>query len=383
MISVTLPANATEEDLVSAVCLLRSENPKLNLQSIPDISAGVMKDRRASQLIIAKPFITHEEHMTCPCRYTESPRFLSSRKERSLLTHSRISHANPSRVLYIGLGSWKEKQLGETQTEIQKRIQERLKEMEELNQAVESLKVEVLITQPALKYPVLGMTAEVIELIGANEKAAVNQAEERKKKLEQEISELRRRDTELKQLSETEDHIHFLQRSACIEIKESEKIFTELIRSIKKIHTEVIELIGANEKAAVNQAEGRMKKLQMDWNTSTERSACIEIKESEKIFTELIRSIEKIHTEVIELIGANVKAAVNQAEGRMKKLDQEIAELRRRNDELKQLSETEDHIHFLQGGGRREEATGSREEGAGSMDEGGQSRDHGKEAWSE
>ncbi|MGH0179012.1 UNVERIFIED_CONTAM: hypothetical protein FKN15_003272 [Acipenser sinensis] len=82
--------------------------------------------------------------------------------------------------------------------------------------------------------------------------------------------------------------------------------------------------------------------------TVKKRSACIEIKESEKIFTELIRSIEKIHTEVIELIGANEKAAVNQAEGRMKKLEQEIAELRRRNAELKQLLETEDHIHFLQ-----------------------------------
>ncbi|MGH0189380.1 UNVERIFIED_CONTAM: hypothetical protein FKN15_035094 [Acipenser sinensis] len=32
----------------------------------------------------------------------------------------------------------------------------------------------------------------------------------------------------------------------------------------------------------------------------------------------------------------------------MKKLEQEIAELRRRNAELKQLSETRDHIHFLQ-----------------------------------
>ncbi|XP_058872258.1 uncharacterized protein LOC131723016 isoform X1 [Acipenser ruthenus] len=81
---------------------------------------------------------------------------------------------------------------------------------------------------------------------------------------------------------------------------------------------------------------------------SLKRSACIEIKESEKIFNEVIRSIEKIHTEVIELIGANEKAAVNQAEGRMKKLEQEIAELKRRNTEVKQLSETEDHIHFLQ-----------------------------------
>ncbi|MGH0177423.1 UNVERIFIED_CONTAM: hypothetical protein FKN15_075126 [Acipenser sinensis] len=79
-----------------------------------------------------------------------------------------------------------------------------------------------------------------------------------------------------------------------------------------------------------------------------QRSACTEIKESENLFTELIRSIRKIHTEVIELIGANEKAAVNQAEGRMKKLEQEIAELRRRKAELKQLSETDDHIHFLQ-----------------------------------
>ncbi|MGH0176753.1 UNVERIFIED_CONTAM: hypothetical protein FKN15_073487 [Acipenser sinensis] len=79
-----------------------------------------------------------------------------------------------------------------------------------------------------------------------------------------------------------------------------------------------------------------------------QRSARKEIKESKKIFNELIRSIEKIRSEVTELIGANEKAAVNQAEGFMKKLEQEIAELRRRNTELKQLSETEDHIHFLQ-----------------------------------
>ncbi|MGH0159814.1 UNVERIFIED_CONTAM: hypothetical protein FKN15_038201 [Acipenser sinensis] len=81
---------------------------------------------------------------------------------------------------------------------------------------------------------------------------------------------------------------------------------------------------------------------------SLKKSTMRDIKKSNEIFTELIQSIEKIHTEVIELIGANEKAAVNQAEGRMKKLEQEIAELRRRNTELKQLSETEDHIHFLQ-----------------------------------
>ncbi|XP_058865669.1 tripartite motif-containing protein 16-like protein isoform X2 [Acipenser ruthenus] len=81
---------------------------------------------------------------------------------------------------------------------------------------------------------------------------------------------------------------------------------------------------------------------------SLKRSSQREIQESEKIFTQLIRSIEKIRSEVMELIGAQEKATVNQAEGIMKKLEQEIAELRRRNTELKQLSETKDHIHFLQ-----------------------------------
>ncbi|MGH0171536.1 UNVERIFIED_CONTAM: hypothetical protein FKN15_061429 [Acipenser sinensis] len=109
---------------------------------------------------------------------------------------------------------------------------------------------------------------------------------------------------------------------------------TEIQQRIQERLKEVEELKQAVESLKVGIEKGR--------------SACIEIKESEKIFTELIRSIEKIHTEVIELIGANEKAAVNQAEGRMKKLEQEIAELRRRNAELKQLSETEDHIHFLQ-----------------------------------
>ncbi|MGH0177081.1 UNVERIFIED_CONTAM: hypothetical protein FKN15_074294 [Acipenser sinensis] len=176
------------------------------------------------------------------------------------------------------------------------RIQERQKELEELKQAVESLKrssqrffqeSEKIFTQ--LIRSIEKIRSEVTELIGAQEKATVNQAEGIMKKLEQEIAELRRRNAELKQLSETKDHIHFLQRSSQREIKQSEKIFTELIRSIEKIRSEVTELIGAKKKAAVNQAEGLMKKLQ-----------------------------------------------------------QEIAELRRRNAEFKQLSDTEDHIHFLQ-----------------------------------
>ncbi|XP_058872658.1 tripartite motif-containing protein 16-like [Acipenser ruthenus] len=118
----------------------------------------------------------------------------------------------------------------------------------------------------------------------------------------------------------------------------------------KKERTGKQKQLGETQSEIQQRIQERLKEIEELKQTveSLKRSACIQIKESEKIFTELIRSIEKIHTEVIELIGANEKAAVNQAEGRMKKLEQEIAELRRRNAELKQLSETEDHIHFLQ-----------------------------------
>ncbi|XP_064190381.1 tripartite motif-containing protein 16-like isoform X20 [Anguilla rostrata] len=69
---------------------------------------------------------------------------------------------------------------------------------------------------------------------------------------------------------------------------------------------------------------------------------------SERIFTELIRSIERRRSEVKELIRDQEKAEVSRAEGLLERLEQEIAELRRRDAELEQLSHTEDHVHFLQ-----------------------------------
>ena len=48
-----------------------------------------------------------------------------------------------------------------------------------------------------------------------------------------------------------------------------------------------------------------------------------------------------------ELIRDQEKAEVSRAEDLLKRLEQEIAELKRRDAELEQLSLTEDHIHFL------------------------------------
>ncbi|XP_041948074.1 tripartite motif-containing protein 16-like [Alosa sapidissima] len=76
-------------------------------------------------------------------------------------------------------------------------------------------------------------------------------------------------------------------------------------------------------------------------------SAQTAVEDSERIFTEMIRSIERRRSEVTELIRAQEKAEVSRAEGLLKRLEQEIAELKRRDAELEQLSHTKDHIHFL------------------------------------
>ncbi|XP_073677391.1 tripartite motif-containing protein 16-like [Garra rufa] len=81
---------------------------------------------------------------------------------------------------------------------------------------------------------------------------------------------------------------------------------------------------------------------------SHKRSAQTAVEDSERIFTELIRSIERSRSEVTQRIRDQEKAAVSRAEGQMKRLEQEIDDLKRRNTELEQLSHTDDHIHFLQ-----------------------------------
>ncbi|KAG1935515.1 tripartite motif-containing protein [Pimephales promelas] len=81
---------------------------------------------------------------------------------------------------------------------------------------------------------------------------------------------------------------------------------------------------------------------------SHKRSAHTAVEDSEKIFTEIIRSIERSRSEATQRIRDQEKTAVSRAEGRLERLEQEINDLRRRDAELEQLSHTQDHIQFLQ-----------------------------------
>ncbi|XP_071348457.1 tripartite motif-containing protein 16-like [Trachinotus anak] len=71
------------------------------------------------------------------------------------------------------------------------------------------------------------------------------------------------------------------------------------------------------------------------------------VEHSEKIFTQLIRLMEKRGSDVKQQIRSQQKTEVSQVKELQEKLEQEITELKRRDAELKQLSHTEDHSQFL------------------------------------
>ncbi|KAL0175034.1 hypothetical protein M9458_031002, partial [Cirrhinus mrigala] len=67
----------------------------------------------------------------------------------------------------------------------------------------------------------------------------------------------------------------------------------------------------------------------------------------EKVFTELICSLEKKRSEFKERIRAQEKTEIDQAEELHKHLGQELTELRKRQTEIEKLLITNDQIHCL------------------------------------
>uniref|UniRef100_A0A8C1PC73 E3 ubiquitin-protein ligase TRIM39-like n=1 Tax=Cyprinus carpio TaxID=7962 RepID=A0A8C1PC73_CYPCA len=77
-------------------------------------------------------------------------------------------------------------------------------------------------------------------------------------------------------------------------------------------------------------------------NTEKEKAARVEL------FTDLIRSIQRHQTELLEVMEEQQKAAEKQEQVLIEELEQEITELKMRNTELEQLSHTDDHLLVLQ-----------------------------------
>ncbi|XDV21986.1 hypothetical protein PO909_026972 [Leuciscus waleckii] len=302
----------------------------------------------------------------------------------------------------------KQTQLKETQIKLHQRIQQREKDLQQLREAVASHKrsaqtavedSERIFTE--LIHSIERSRSEATQWIRDQEKSAVSRAEERLKRLEQEINDLRRRDAELEQLSHTQHHIHFLQsfqslsappestdvndvpfsslssfdgvRESVRQLKVKLEDFCK--EELKKIsdrvtfininpktrndflqysHQLTLDLNTVYKHLSLSERNRRIQQREKDLQqlreavVSHRRSAQTAVEDSERIFTELIRSIERSRSEATQWIRDQEKDAVSRAEERLKRLEQEINDLRRRDAELEQLSHTQHHIHFLQ-----------------------------------
>ncbi|KAK9536917.1 hypothetical protein VZT92_006668 [Zoarces viviparus] len=112
----------------------------------------------------------------------------------------------------------KKAELGKTEAEIQQMIQKRRVKIDEIKHSVELSEEDAdreiadgVQVFTALKESVERSQAELIDTIKEKQRKTEKQAEGFIKELEQEISELKKRSTEVEQLSRSEDHLHLLQ----------------------------------------------------------------------------------------------------------------------------------------------------------------------------
>ncbi|XP_062260591.1 tripartite motif-containing protein 16-like protein [Platichthys flesus] len=96
----------------------------------------------------------------------------------------------------------------------------------------------------------------------------------------------------------------------------------------------------------VQDTEKDVKLLQQE-EEALNGSADKAVEDSEKIFTEMIRLLEKRSSDVKQKIRSQQETEVSRVRELQERLEQEITELKRKDHELKQLSDTEDHNQFL------------------------------------
>ncbi|XP_054452663.1 tripartite motif-containing protein 16-like [Anoplopoma fimbria] len=101
-----------------------------------------------------------------------------------------------------------------------------------------------------------------------------------------------------------------------------------------------------NIQQRIQDREKDVKLLQQEVE-AVNRSADEAVKDSEKIFTELIRLMEERSSDVKQQVRSQQRTEVSRVKELQEKMEQEITELKRNDAELQKLSHTEDHNQFL------------------------------------
>ncbi|XP_039465323.1 tripartite motif-containing protein 16-like [Oreochromis aureus] len=107
-----------------------------------------------------------------------------------------------------------------------------------------------------------------------------------------------------------------------------------------------LEVRRLNIQQRIQEREKDVKLLQQEVE-AINGSADKAVEDSEKMFTELIRLIQKRSSDVKQQVRSQQETEVSRVKELQEKLEQEIAELKRKDGELEQFSHTEDHNQFL------------------------------------
>ncbi|KAK0141441.1 Tripartite motif-containing protein 47 [Merluccius polli] len=108
--------------------------------------------------------------------------------------------------------------------------------------------------------------------------------------------------------------------------------------------------LGKMESEVQQMIQKRKQKIQEIKDTvgRSKADADREIADGEKVLTALISCVEKQRDDFNQTVKEKLKSTEKEAEGLIKELEQEIEDLTNRSSEVKQLTHTEDHLHFLQ-----------------------------------
>ncbi|XP_015255746.1 PREDICTED: tripartite motif-containing protein 16-like [Cyprinodon variegatus] len=143
----------------------------------------------------------------------------------------------------------KQKELQERRQQIQQRIQDQEKDVRLLQQEVETINVsadktvddsEKIFTD--LIRLILKRSSDVNQKIRSQQETEVSRVKELQKKLEQEITELKRKDAELEKLLKTEDHTQFLQNYPSLESIDAPSVNIRPLRYFEDVTAAVSEL---------------------------------------------------------------------------------------------------------------------------------------------
>ncbi|KAK3546698.1 hypothetical protein QTP70_032173, partial [Hemibagrus guttatus] len=190
-------------------------------------------------------------------------------------------------------------QLVKSQTNVQQMIQDRLKKIKEIKHSVDQSKsitdkkkadsVEVFT---ALIRSIERSQTELLEVMEEKQKAAERQAEGLIKELEQEITVLKRRDTELEQLSHTEEHLHLLQIYSSMCSPPHTKNWTEI-----SINTD---LSGDTVRTALSQLQQTLnEKLTKTLNDKLKETVSTELKRIQQYAVDVTLDPDTAHPELI------------------------------------------------------------------------------------